>query len=312
MTIEALPADAGGGPATGAARARPVPAHADPALANVDAEHSGRISRLRHSMDASRVSAVALASPENIYYLTGLDHLGYFAFTLLVVPAAGVPTLITRAMERPTIRAQVPWCRHLSFSDGEPPGGLCARAVAEAAATGATGAAGEAGEAVALEQESTFFPPAIAGAIRSGVPGVRWSSASDLLARQRAVKSSSEIGHVRRAALISDVAMRAGIAAARHDADERDVAAEVYRAMITAGGEPPGFAPLIRPTTILDQEHVSWSARRIRRGQGMFFELSGSACRYHAPQSRIVYIGQAPDGAAEAADAALAGLLAAQ
>jgi Xaa-Pro dipeptidase len=44
----------------------------------------------------------------------------------------------------------------------------------------------------------------------------------------------------------------------------------------------------------------------------VFLELSGSVRRYHAPQSRTVYLGHAPEGAAEAAGYALAGLLAAR
>lgn len=253
-------------------------------------------------MRSHRVSAVALASPENIYYLTGLDHLGYFAFTLLVVPRRGTPVLVTRAMERATIRAMVPWCRHLVFDEDEPAAEVAASALAEPLRLG--------GE-LAWDEDSMFFPPSIADGIRRRLPGARWRNASPMMHTLRGVKSPPEIAHTREAARLSDLAMAAGIAALRPGDHERAVAASVYRAMIAEGGEPPGFAPLIRPLAILDQEHTTWSNGVVRSGQGWFLELSASVRRYHAPLSRTVYVGSAPPGAEAAAERALAGLRAA-
>lgn len=248
------------------------------------------------------LAAVALASPESIYYLTGLDHLGYFAFTLLVVPVDGVPAVVTRAMERPTVRAQLPWCRHVTFDDGDSAAAAAAAVLSDVVA----------GSTVWLDESSIFFPPVIAQAVRARVPGVRWVRGSESLTALRAVKSDQEIGLVCRAAAVSDEAMAAGLAALRPGVRERDVAAEVYRTMIAAGAEPPGFPPLIRSTARLDQEHVTWSDAAVSAGQGVFLELSASVRRYHAPQSRTVYVGRAPDEAVAAAETALAGLVAAQ
>ncbi|MBO0872535.1 MAG: aminopeptidase P family protein [Pseudonocardia sp.] len=270
-----------------------------------DGEHgySERIAVLRRRMRRLGIAAVAVASPENIYYLIGLDHLGYFAFTLLVVPRRGEPTLITRAVERPTVRAQVPWCRHVVFGEEESASVAAASVLAEVARPGGT---------VALDQDSMFFPPSIAAQISSLAPGVRWTNGSSLLAEQRAVKTAVEIEHLRRAAILSDRAMAAGLAALRPGVPQRRVAARVYQTMIAGGGEPPGFAPLIRPVSVLEQEHVSWSDGVVEPGHGWFFELSASVRRYHAPLSRTAYIGAAPAGAEEAAEAALAGLVAAR
>lgn len=268
-----------------------------------ESEHSRRISLLRQRMLAENVTAVALASPENIYYLTGLDHLGYFAFTLLVLPLDGTPIVVTRAMERPTIQAQVPWCRHVAFHERESPAAVAVSVLADLIPDGGT---------VAIDDDSMFFPPAVDTALRGALPGLRWLRASQWLADQRAVKSSWEIEQMRRAAAISDLAIGTALTTIRPGVRDLRVAAEAYRAMIEAGGQTPGFPPLIRPTELLDQEHVSWSGRTIRPGDGLFMELSASVHRYHAPQSRTVYVGHAPSEAADAADAAMAGLLAAR
>lgn len=266
-------------------------------------EHQRRIAAVRHAMGATGVTAVAAAGPEDVYYLTGLDHLGYFAFTLLVLGPGGPPVLVTRAMERPTIADQVPWCRQVTFGDGETPTATAAAAIASLAGPDPT---------VALDEGSSFFPPAIAAGIRDLLPNARWRSGTGLLAALRAVKSPAEVAAMRAAARAGDHALAAGFAAARPGASDRDVAAAICRAMIEAGGELPGFPPLIRPTSLLDREHVTWSGRALRPGSGLFVELSASVRRYHAPQSRTVYLETVPPDAVRAADAALAGLLAAR
>ena len=57
---------------------------------------------------------VCVTGPEDVYYLTGLDHQGHFAFTALVLPATGEPMIVAREMEHTTLSVQVPWCRHVA------------------------------------------------------------------------------------------------------------------------------------------------------------------------------------------------------
>jgi Xaa-Pro dipeptidase len=268
-----------------------------------DSERHARITALRATMTARGLAAIALTSPENIFYLLGLDHLGYFAFTMLVLPAEGDPVLVTREMERTTVLTQVPGARHVTFADGEDPADAAAHALAHVLPGGGT---------VGVEGRGSFLPPAVLDGLRVALPALAWQDCTSLLASARAVQSATETGWARRAAAVSDVAMRAGIAAALPGAAEREVAAATYHAMISAGGEPPGFVPLIRPVAMLGQEHVTWGDRGLQAGRGLFLELSGCVRRYHAPLSRTVYPGYAPPEAVEAAESALAGLAAAR
>lgn len=262
-------------------------------------ERAARLAAVRTRMRERGLDALVVVGPENVYYLTGLDSQGYFAFTALVVTASGPPAVLTRAMEGPTVRELAPDCAHVPYADGDAPAPALLAALRERV---------PAGSRVGLEQASMFFPPAVAARLRGRRTGLRWCDASDLVAGVRAVKSPAEIACTRAAAALSDRAMAAGIAAVRAGAGEREIAAAVYGAMIAGGGEPPGFAPLIRPPALLAQEHVSWSGRTV--GDGLFFELSASVRRYHAPLSRTVYAGGPPGGSAPAHEAALAGLAA--
>jgi Xaa-Pro dipeptidase len=282
----------------GAAAARLPHAGAD----DLRLERDARIAVLRVRMRERGISVVALASPENIYYLTGLDHLGYFSFTLLILSVDGEPILVSRAMEAPTIRTQLPGYKHVAFADGADPA---------AAVVGVLRDLVQPGQVLALETQAMFFPPVLYERIRVGLPGVIWMDGSDLLNEQRAVKSPHEIEQTRRAARVSDRALEAGLDAARPGVREYEVAAVIQHALLSAGGQQPGFPPLVRSTEMLDHEHVTWGPECIVEGQGLFLELSGCVRRYHAPLSRTVYIGGSPPGARDAAGRALAGLYAA-
>jgi Xaa-Pro dipeptidase len=271
-----------------------------PAPAFTAEEFAARLHATRSVMQDRGLTALCVVSPENVYYLLGLNHQGYFAFTLLVLPLDGRPLLVTRAMERATVAAQVPGCAHVTYGDAEDPAATGERAVRQVAT---------AGDRIGIECGSMFLPPAVWERMRARLPDLEWVDGSGIVEAVRAVKSPTEIGLVRRAAAISDRAVQAGIDAAATGVSERTVAAAVYHELLLAGSEHPGFPPLIRSRDILLQEHVTGPHDRVlAAGDAVFLELSGSVGRYHAPLSRMVYVGRPAAGTAHAAEIAIAGL----
>lgn len=252
-----------------------------------EAEYTARLGRVRERMQEADLDVLLVSTPENIYYLSGLDHQGFFAFHLLIVPREGELCLITRAMERATVEKQVPRVRFVGHADGADPAAIACGVLADMGLR--TGRFG-------LEKGSLYFPPRIAEGIVAGVPEVHWVDASGLVTDLRLVKSPLELEYTRAAAAVTDAMMRAAIDSARPGVNEREVAAEVHRAMILAGGEFPGFAPFIRPTPRLHQEHTTWRDRTLRAGEALFLEMAGCVRRYHAPMGRFLYLGQAPPG----------------
>jgi Xaa-Pro dipeptidase len=305
MTAELLAPGAGASASGPSVSSAPAPASASASAEPPvpAAEYAGRIGALRAAMRRRGLTALALASPENVHYLLGLDHLGHFAFTLLVLPRSGPPVLVARRMERRTLREQVPHVRHALYGDGGDPARVAARELERVCPAGST---------VGVEEQSMAFPPAVLSRIRGRLPALNWTDCSALPARLRRVKSPAETALVRRAAEVSGVAMGAALEAADVGVSERHVAAQVQRAMTEAGGQQPGFVPLIRSTSRLGQEHVTWREHRLAPGEGLFVELSGCVHRYHAPMSRTVYCADPPPGARTAAHAAFAGLDAAR
>jgi Xaa-Pro dipeptidase len=275
-------------------------------------EYADRLAAVRSLMAQDRhdLDALLVTSPENIYYLIGLTHQGYFAFTMLVVPREGGLTLLTRQMESYTIAKQAPGVEHRGYGDGEEAGEVAVAAIERM---------GLGSSRIGVDRSSMFFPAGIWTDLAEGLPRAAWSdtSRSPSTARQfraglvdhvRLVKSPAELAYIRRAAALSDRAARAGLATAGVGINEKEVAAEIYRAMILGGGEYPGFVPLVRSTETLMEEHSTWRDRYLEPGDKLFIELSGACARYHAPLGRMGHVGRVEPGAERTHDIAVSAL----
>jgi Xaa-Pro dipeptidase len=249
-------------------------------------EYDARLAAVRRAMAARDVAFLLVSAPENIFYLTGLDHWGYFAPHVLVVPADGDLVLTARAMERVTIANQVQNACFEGYRDSETAADTIARALA-----GGCFAISRIG----IEAWSAGLPHGLAEALKQRFPNARWIDLSGLVDGLRLVKSLAEQVWLRKAAAVSEAGAAAAIAAIGAGVSERHVAAECERAMIEAGGTFPGFGPFIRSTARLGEEHTTWTDHRFTDGEAVFLELTGCIARYHAPLGRLVHLGQAPE-----------------
>ena len=85
-------------------------------------ELAERLAAVRKQMVEHRLDGLVVAIPENIYYLTGLDHWGFFACHLLIVPLDGDLVIAARAMEGATVSNQVRNARFAGHADTEDAG----------------------------------------------------------------------------------------------------------------------------------------------------------------------------------------------
>lgn len=262
-------------------------------------EYEARVQAVRKEMRARALDALLITMPENIFYLVGLSHQGYFAFTMLIFPVEGKPLLVTRSMELVTVTAQAPAVDHVGFADHEKPWTAAVRAMQQAGLSAAR---------VGAELDSMFFPPQVWEEIQERMPDVQWADGSGVTEEIRLVKSPLEIELMRRAAAISDRAIRAGIEEAGVGVNEREVVAEVMRSMVLGGSEHPGFVPLVRSKRFLLHEHATWRDSVFVPGDAVFMELSASVHRYHAPLARMAYVGWAPGNIERSAELSIAGM----
>jgi len=255
-----------------------------------DAEMERRLAATRQAMAGRGVDIALLSSPENIFYLTGLDHWGYFAPHVLIVPATGDMTLITRQMEQVAIRNMVRNAEFSGHSDSESAADVLLRHMA-----GKT-----AGKTVGIEEHSSGLAYGMGAQIKAGLEVGAWQDITGMVDHLRLVKSAEEQGFMRRAAKAADAGTQAAIAAVHDGAAEADVAAECLAAMTRAGGTPPGFGPFLRPAARMAEEHTSWGEGKHRGA--VFLEIAGCVARYNAPMGRLVNIGGISDEDAEMAD----------
>jgi Xaa-Pro dipeptidase len=259
-----------------------------------DGEIDARLTRVRQELARRRLDAAIFAAPENVFYLTGLDHWGYFAPHLLIVQPEGKNVLITRAMERVSVEKQVRSAEFRGHADSETAADMAARTLKDLKL---------ANKAIGLEYWTSGLSFGLASSLQQQIAAT-WSDITGLADGLRLVKSAEEQELMRRAARISDQAAEAAIAAIGDGARESDVAAACSAAMIEAGGHPPGFGPFIRPGSRLGEEHATWGDGRYKKGEPVFLELSGCVSRYHAPLGRLVHIGDIG-----ARDAKIAGIV---
>ena len=262
-------------------------------------ELNKRLSNVRLKMAKNKVDCVIITIPENIYYLTELDHWGFFACHLLVVPKEGEMILICRAMERITVENQVKNVQFFGHADNEDPADYVFSALSDL---------GLLNSRIGLEKSSLFLTARLAESIQLKTKGVEWQDTSTLVSDLRLVKSPLEMEYVRKAAKAADVGMLAAIEAVHNGASDYEVSAECSRAMILAGSEYAGFGPFIRPGSRLGEEHTTWRGEIFGKGEAVFLEIAASYRKYQAPMGRLIYVDHAPEGAEFSAQLAIDGM----
>lgn len=256
-------------------------------------ELDNRLQAVRAEMARRDVDIAVLCAPENVFYLIGLEHWGYFAVHYLIVPLSGELILITRQMEQACVDNQVVNARFSGHSDS---------VSAESHLLLELKSLRASEKVVGFEFSSVGFTYSASQAMAAYIDSPSWVDISGLVDDLRLVKSVEEQGFMRQAAAITDVATRATIAAICDGAKEADVAAECLRAMTVAGGSPPGFGPFIRPEWRVAEAHTSWGDGRYKSAESVFLEIAGCVGRYNAPLGRLVHIGSIRDEDAEMAE----------
>jgi len=79
---------------------------------------------------------------------------------------------------------------------------------------------------------------------------------------------------------------------------KNDLVAEITRAGIKGAGghwgDYPSIVPLAPSGADATAPHLTWDDRPLQKGEATFFEIAGVYRRYHAPQSRTLFLGEPP------------------
>ena len=253
-------------------------------------EHGARLSNVRSKMEEYNFDACLITSPENIYYLIGLDHQGYFGPHILIVPRQDEMIIVARAQEVTTCERQAGNATFKGYSDTQEAGKFVSEILKKMNLGNAN---------IGIQKASLCFPPTISDSLKDNLPEVKWGDANGIVESFRMVKSSREIEYIKKAASISDKMIQKAIDTAAEGISEREIAACIHEVMIREGGEPPGFGPFVRSAERLPYEHEIWSDRILQKGDQVILEMAASFKRYHSPMGRLIYVDKAPDGTVE-------------
>ncbi|MCJ2116883.1 Xaa-Pro peptidase family protein [Methylobacterium sp. J-001] len=260
-------------------------------------EFAVRQAAARAAIAAAGHEALVVTGPETIYWLTGRQTAGYFAFQALLVPAEGELSLLVRQLELPGATANT-WLDDIqAYPDGTDPADALAVLVRRRGFV-----------RPAMERDGWFVSAALAARIGTALGTDPLPDGSGLLGPLRIVKSAAELQAIREAARYAQAGLAAGVAACGAGADENAVAAAMLAAATTAGSEAMAMEPLVSSGPRSGLPHMTWRRRRLELGDAVFLELAGSHARYHAALMRSVWIGAPPVEAQRMMDCALRAL----
>jgi Xaa-Pro dipeptidase len=182
-------------------------------------EFARRQARAVSALVASGHEALVVTGPETIYWLTGRQTAGYFAFQALILTASGELTLLVRQLELYGTVANTWLSDIVVYQDGESPVSALVALLRDREIT-----------RPAIELGGWFLPPRLADEIARELGQQRLADGSDILPPLRMVKSADELAAIRAAARYAEAGMIAAIDACRGGANENDIAAAMLRA----------------------------------------------------------------------------------
>jgi Xaa-Pro dipeptidase len=244
-------------------------------------EHRDRYRRLQAAMADAGIDTLLSWAPENVYYMTGYDTLGYYFPQCLIASVDSDPALVVRHFESPNVEAQTWVTNYVGYLDHED----VAEIVAQVAA--------KFGTRIGTESQTWAVSPAIAARVADRLDG-RVVPLDGLVEALRLVKSSAEIGLIRQSCRYTEAAMTAAFEASVPGATEDDVAATVYHRMISAGSTYPSLAQFVSSGPRTFMPHQTWSGRVLQPGDMLWFETGGSAGRYGSGLIRIGAVDEPP------------------
>ena len=244
-----------------------------------------RLEDVQRRLREQDLEAMLVSMPDALFWLSGVDSVGYLWPQALLVPAAvgSEPVYVTRTTEEPGVDA-CSWLAERRFYDISvtDPVDAIIDAVRDLAPTGRMG----------IEKDAFTMLPSTAQRITEAFPSVTWVDASYVVPEARLIKTPAELAYQRQAAQIADRAMQATIAAVRPGVSEVELAGVAAAALGAAGSEHAAIPPMVVSGERSALVHCMASRRTVSVGDVVCIELAGVVHRYHAVLMRSVVVGR--------------------
>jgi len=252
-----------------------------------ETELSARRQAAARALSERGLDGLLVFRQESMYYLTGFDTFGYCFFQCLFLGVDGRMVLLTRS---PDLRQ----ARHTSVIEdirvwvdeaGQNPAMALRDILAECGCRDAT---------LGIELDAYGLTAHNWRRVEAALEGFcRLEDASDLVSRQRVVKSPAELEYVERAAALADDALEEAMRLTGEGVFDGDILAAMHSAIFRGGGDYPGNEFIISsgPDALLCRYY---SGRRTLTGDDQLtIEHAGVYRHYHACLMRTLLTGAA-------------------
>jgi Xaa-Pro dipeptidase len=257
-------------------------------------EFETRVAKVKEAMDERNIDLLLITGPENIYYISGFDSVGYYQYQILFLPRTEEqPKLLVQAVEEFLVKT-TSWVEdYLVWSHGSNPVEMTVNIIKDFVGESPT---------IGIEKNNWWLKINSYEQIKKQMPKAKFVDTTELIAEFRIYKSPREIECVRKAAEFSDIGIQTAIEAVNEGITENSVAAEVYHALYKSGSEYASSPFCINSGIKSASLHGTPSDKVIADGDVVTLELGGVYKRYTVNPLRTVVIGTPSDKVKELHD----------
>ena len=149
---------------------------------------------------------------------------------------------------------------------------------------------------IGVEMDAHYFTAYCYEKLKQGLPNATIKDSERLVNWVRVVKSNAEIDFMKKAAIISENAMKTAMDIINPGVRQCDAVAEIQKTLFRGtgdyGGEYASIATLLPTGKGTSASHLTASDEKFVTGEATVVELSGTYKRYHAPMARTVNLGK--------------------
>ncbi len=149
---------------------------------------------------------------------------------------------------------------------------------------------------IGVEMDAHYFTAYCYEKLKQGLPNATIKDSERLVNWVRVVKSNAEIDFMKKAAIISENAMKTAMDIINPGVRQCDAVAEIQKSLFKGtndfGGEYASIATLLPTGKGTSASHLTASDEKFVTGEATVVELSGTYKRYHAPMARTVNLGK--------------------
>ncbi|MBV9054227.1 MAG: M24 family metallopeptidase [Hyphomicrobiales bacterium] len=274
-------------------------------------EYVSRLAKIRKEMSKRGLDLLIVNDVANQHYITAYDGWSFYTPQVVIVPPAGEPVWIGRAMDAAGGKLTV-WMRpenvvgfpedHVQASDRHPMDWI-GRWIAEK---------GWGQGRIGVELEAYYYSPKAHARLTAAMPNASFIDADLLVNWIRAVKSPAEIAYLRRAAQLAEAAVKTAYRVIAPGIRECDAVGAIQAAQYGALADHAGDITALPPTILAGENasapHLMWSERKFAEGETVALELAGACRHYTAGLARTMQLGAKPAKVAKVEAAVLEGM----